>query len=178
MNAAGRVAALALTLLLAAVGAGPAAAHTELVATTPRDGETVASAPAAIELVFSGALQPEFTQLVVTGGDGGRLNLAAPEVSDTTVRQSMPAVLAAGRLVVAYRVVAADGHPITGQISFTYAPVANATPAAATARAAASTPAAPPVGDTGTDWEVWAWLVGGALLVGAGLVTGLSRRAR
>jgi len=181
MHAVGRVAALALTLLLAVAGAGPAAAHTELAATTPRDGQTLASAPAVVELVFTGVLQQEFVQVVVSGGaNGARLDLEAPGVTRTTVRQPLPPALAAGRYVVGYRVVAADGHPITGQISFTYAPAENDPEVTV---AATATAAIPPTGGTGAadasdGWAAWGWLAGAALLAGAVLVMGRSRRAR
>lgn len=191
------LAALVLAAPLAVAAPGAALAHTELTSTTPRDGQSVAAPPAEIRLVFRGELQREFAQLVVSNtGTGARVDLSAPQVSDTTVRQPMPAQLAAGSYVVAYRVVAADGHPITGQFRFEYVapPPAASAPASASASPSASVPATSPApaspalppptqtdasdaADADSGWAAWGWLGGIVLLAGAVLVFRRSRRA-
>jgi copper resistance protein C len=166
--------------------AGPTAAHTDLAAAVPSDGQTVATPPAMVELVFTASLQREFAQVVVarSGRDEGeRLDLPAPDVAGTTLRQPLPGSLTAGRYVVGYRVVAADGHPIVGQLSFTYAPAAHGpspSPDAATSTAAPTGPArndeADGTGDGTSPWA-WGWLAGALLLALAVLVIGRSRGA-
>jgi methionine-rich copper-binding protein CopC len=185
-----RVSVVSVALLLAM--ASPAAAHTELTATVPSDGQRVATPPAAVELVFTSTLQREFADVVVSvvsadrngagDSDGERLDLPAPEVAGATLRQQLPNSLVAGRYVVGYRVVAADGHPVTGQFSFTYAPTAQSP--GGTIPAAAPPPTfsgqsgdAEGTGDGASSWA-WGWLAGVLLLALAALVMRWGRRAR
>jgi methionine-rich copper-binding protein CopC len=180
---------LALAFALAVAPAVPAAAHTELASATPRDGQTLRAAPREVELVFTGELQREFVQVVISDAhDGGQLEIPAPSVAGSTVRQPLPA-LAAGRYLVAYRVVAADGHPITGQLRFTYAPAQTPNPSqnpAARATGSAAALAQPAQRSQGNEseqirlnWMVWGGLAGSALvLVGAVLAIRRSRRAQ
>ncbi|MBK9476329.1 MAG: copper resistance protein CopC [Tetrasphaera sp.] len=70
-----------------------------------------------IELVFNEKVQPNFLQVALTG-PAGALTLPPPTADGATVTQKLPE-LTAGTYRAAYRVVSADGHPISGTISFT-----------------------------------------------------------
>ncbi|MER8005423.1 copper resistance protein CopC [Streptomyces sp. NPDC094149] len=111
----------ALLVLLVLGGAGPASAHAALKSTDPEDGSVLKSAPRRITLTFTesvGLLDDSFRVLdphnkrVPTGraehGPGG---------SDTA-RVTLPADLARGTYVVAWRAVSADSHPVSGAFTF------------------------------------------------------------
>jgi hypothetical protein len=176
------LATLILTFTLIVLWSGTAAAHTQLAASTPGDGQTVGTPPTQLELVFTDALVPEFVRVVVSGPGGGNPglnNLPKPEVADMTVRQPLPTPLTAGSYVVGYRVVASDGHPLSGQIRFTYTPGAPAsTPSAAIPSRAAGTAGQRSESDRAGSWATWGWLAGALLVVAAAVVAGRGRRAR
>ncbi|MGO4604298.1 copper resistance CopC family protein [Terrabacter sp. 2YAF2] len=105
----------AVTLVVAA---GPAAAHDVLVSTAPANGSTVAQTPSKIVLTFTDPALSIGTQMVVTG-PAGSVAIPKPRLVDNTVVQDLPGSSPAGRYTVLWRVTSADGHPVSGQISFT-----------------------------------------------------------
>ncbi|AKN68999.1 transport integral membrane protein [Streptomyces sp. PBH53] len=127
--------ALLLGLLLGT--AAPASAHAVLRASDPADGTVLRTAPRQVTLTFTesvGLLTDSFriydpgNRRVRTGPAGH-----APGRSDTA-RVSLPARLATGTYTVAWRVVSADSHPVSGALTFsvgkrTAAPVAPPDPA-------------------------------------------------
>jgi copper resistance protein C len=119
------VLALAVTLLatavLAVVTAPPAAAHDSLVSSDPADGAQLATPPAAITLNYSADILATGTQVVVTGPDGGPVDVAAPAVAGPVVTAALPEGLPGGAYTVAWRVVSSDGHPIEGSFGFSVA---------------------------------------------------------
>lgn len=103
--------------LLAATLAGPALAHTQLKSAVPADGSTVESAPTEFVLTFSGPVR--FTALSVQKEGGGEQKIAAlPTAAATQAKVAAPK-LENGRHTLNYRVVGADGHVMTGKVSFT-----------------------------------------------------------
>jgi copper transport protein len=111
----------AVLVLLVLGGAGPASAHAALKETDPGDGAVLKSAPRHVTLTFTesvGLLDDSFRVLdpdnrrVDTGGARH-----APGRSDTA-RVTLPAGLAQGTYVVAWRVVSADSHPVSGACTF------------------------------------------------------------
>jgi methionine-rich copper-binding protein CopC len=121
--------------------AAPAWAHTRLVSSTPSAGAS-AEAPGEVVLVFSDPVQPTLSALSVTGPDGQEhvAGTPSPGGDGSSVSQALQGPLDAGTYRVAYRVLAADGHPITGSFAFTVAAPA----VAPSAPAAAATPTATP----------------------------------
>lgn len=119
---------LALTPL--ALVSAPVSAHAELVSSTPRDGADAATLPRTVQLTFSGAVSSTGAFVVVTDPSGAQVAVGKPEVVDGTVTQQTTGGGPAGEYVVAYRVVSADGHPISGELGFTVdAPAAPRQPA-------------------------------------------------
>jgi methionine-rich copper-binding protein CopC len=97
-------------------GAPPASAHAALVRVVPADGAALDSAPSRVTLEFDEPMGSPAT-MVVTGPDGRAVQQGAAKVLGTTV--SVPVrVTATGTYRVAFRVVSADGHPVSGQTSF------------------------------------------------------------
>lgn len=128
--------------------AGPAGAHTELTGSDPADGATVTSPPAAITLTFNEQVQAFLPTVVVTGPDGQPYTAGEPTPSGSTISAPLTPLGPAGPYTVAYRIVSADDHPVTGQIIFTYTPL---TPAGAGSTGAAT---APPAATSSTDRSV------------------------
>lgn len=108
----------------------------------PADGATVRTPPAAVQLVFNEAIDGQFRVVVVTAPSGARVSARSPQVSRAVVRQPLAPLPVAGRYVVTYRVVSADGHVVANRTSFTYAPAGNS-PGTPTAGAPASPPNRP-----------------------------------
>lgn len=113
-------AALALTCAL------PAAAHNELVGSTPADGATVTTAPQEVVLEFDQPVQAPFTQVAVLDAADGHHEQGDPLVEGVTVTQGL-GDLVPGTYRISYRLGSADGHPITGTVTFTVAPTVTPT---------------------------------------------------
>lgn len=159
-----RVSALlvVLTSVLSWTVPDQASAHAGLVRSDPRDGASLVSAPDTVTLTFDEAIgSPAY--VVVTTPDGTRADQGAAELDGGTVTQALHAPAAAaqsGRWTVAFRVVSVDGHPVSGELSFSVAGKrSGGTAAAATASAVAGGQTSP--------WSAHA----GALVLGvSGLV--------
>ncbi|WP_309059926.1 copper resistance protein CopC [Streptomyces sp.] len=122
-------------VLLLLGGAAPASAHAALRGTDPGDGSVVASAPRHVTLTFTesvGLLEDSFR---VYGPDNRRVPLDEPRHADgapDTARVGLPGGLAEGTYTVAWRVVSADSHPVSGAFTFSVgkpSPTAPAVPA-------------------------------------------------
>ncbi|WP_333776393.1 copper resistance CopC/CopD family protein [Streptomyces sp. IBSBF 3136] len=117
-----RLTVLCAGLLLALLGtAAPASAHAALRGTDPADGTVLRSAPRQVTLTFTesvGLLTDSFrvydprNHQVRTGGADH-----VPGRSDTA-RVTLPARLGTGTYTVAWRVVSADSHPVSGALTF------------------------------------------------------------
>ena len=96
----------------------PAYAHVQLVSSTPGDGAAVSTAPGEVVLRFSEAVRTP-AYVVVSGPGGSRLDDGSAEVVDNTVSEELTPISEPGEYTVAYRIVSVDGHPVTGELSFT-----------------------------------------------------------
>lgn len=133
---------LALVLASAVVAltaASPASAHTDLVSATPSSGSTVEAAPSGVELDFSWSVQARLAQVVVRDAEG-RDHVIGPVASFGSRVEARVQGLRAGRYTVAYRVVAADGHPVVGRYTFDVAAGAVTAPRARTVASGAPAP--------------------------------------
>ncbi|GAA3525159.1 hypothetical protein AFL01nite_14040 [Aeromicrobium flavum] len=96
----------------------PAQAHTSLISSDPTAGSRTEEVPDRIVLTFSEDLrQPSEASLIVDGSALG----AEVKVDGPRLVVVPPADAAGGAYQVNYRVVSADGHPITGTHEFTVA---------------------------------------------------------
>ncbi|MCY7402623.1 MAG: copper resistance protein CopC [Nocardioides sp.] len=153
---AARLLALLALLMLCQLGlTGPASAHTSLVSTVPAAGAVSGPAPQQVALTFSKAVSPVLAEVVVTGPDGQQWQAGAPSTSGADVTQPLQPLTVPGEYQVAWRVVAADGHPISGTYAFQFAapvpvqPAADAPvqPAGDASTGSAAPPQTPPAAD-------------------------------
>jgi copper resistance protein C len=139
-RAAALLGVLAPTAALGIALAPPASAHDELVSSSPDDGARVAS-PRALTLTYSESLVGTGFRVVVRGPDGrvgGDVRL-----SGARLVQRFDTPLAPGPYDVVWRVVSADGHPISGRLSFTVRGAASASPTSSSSSSSAATSSAP-----------------------------------
>ncbi|WP_432117339.1 copper resistance protein CopC [Streptomyces sp. bgisy032] len=118
-----RVRALVLLLLAVAcallAGAGPASAHAAVTGSDPGQGAVVDEAPARITLTFSEQVAVSGDSLRVLDPDGERADTGEPSgVSGTTYAVRLKPGLPDGTYTVAYQVVSADSHPVSGAYTF------------------------------------------------------------
>ncbi|WP_097266016.1 copper resistance CopC/CopD family protein [Streptomyces sp. TLI_55] len=109
-------------VLLLFGGAGPASAHAALRACDPEDGGVLKTAPRHLTLTFTesvGLLDDSFR---VLDPDNRRVRTGEPEHvpgRSDTARVTLPAKgLGEGTFTVAWRVVSADSHPVSGAFTF------------------------------------------------------------
>ncbi|NUR90964.1 MAG: copper resistance protein CopC [Nonomuraea sp.] len=167
---------LLTVLLLAGVALGfaPAAqAHNVLVGSDPRDGATLSASPAQVTLVFDQAVRQGYAQVGVTGADGASWTDGTAVVAAERVSVKVRPLPAGGSYVVGYRILSADGHPVTGKISFSLAATATGV-SAGQADQGASAEAAEAAANGGAGMAV-VWIVAALLLLAAGTVVALRR---
>ena len=109
----------ALGFLIMAVFLAPSAsAHDVLVSSDPDDGEEV-EAPSEFSITFNNDPIDMESAIVITGPDGDDAEIETdPIVEGRDVYTELPD-LEPGEYDVTWRVVSSDGHPISGEQSFT-----------------------------------------------------------
>jgi methionine-rich copper-binding protein CopC len=118
MDGVPRSFAMLLTVFaLVLVGRGSADAHASLVSTSPEDGSTIATAPPSVALTFSEDV--ESGDVAVAAPDGSKVTTSEPRLSGPTMTADLEPSDQRGQFTVSYRVVTGDGHPVTGQFTFT-----------------------------------------------------------
>ena len=168
-------------LLLGVLGllvlpAAPALAHTEQVSVSPAPGSSTTGSVPAVEIDFSDEVLPGLACVVVRDARGrdhvaGRVAVLGGRVS-ARLEDIGP-----GRYRVDYRVVADDGHPVTGSYRFRVAAAptgGTGGPGGATAGTATSPtpPVAAAVAGRSADARNWGFP---ALLVGVVVLSGAAR---
>lgn len=122
-TALGAAGLLAIALGVLAGPALPALAHNTVIGESPEADSTVTAQPDTVWLETSDALLDAegATVMDVLGPDGLHYATECPTVEGAVA--SVPAELGPeGEYTVAWRVVSADGHPITGEFVFTWTP--------------------------------------------------------
>jgi copper transport protein len=113
-------AVVAIAVVLAALAAAPSAfGHAILLQTTPSNGTILREAPPTIDLRFNEAVETAFGSLRLYACDGSRIDSGeitrpAPDSVSTSVGRSLPR----GTYTVTWRVISADGHPLSGAFLF------------------------------------------------------------
>lgn len=188
------LAAALLTAFLILLAPLSASAHDALLASSPEADGTVDTLPAALTLTFSAKLidGEGATEVVVTDASGASVTDGAATVDGAIVTQPLVAEASAGDYHVVWKIVSSDGHPTSGEYTFTVAnstvtaqptETAAATPSAAqTASPTADTPAPTPVAtpDEGSSASNWIWLLAilGVLVIAVAAVIGFALRGR
>jgi methionine-rich copper-binding protein CopC len=140
--------------------ATPASAHNNLVSSTPAENATVQDTPTRIELVFDKPVQKGegLNTVTVTGPDDTGWKTGDVDISGNKATASLDELGPAGKYQVKYRVVSADGHPVSGDVPFTLAKAGNGTSIATVE-----------TDDGGGGLPIWVWIVGAVVVLGAGV---------
>jgi methionine-rich copper-binding protein CopC len=167
--------AVVVTLLAALallVGAAPAFAHSRLSGSDPVDGASLDNGPERVSLTFNESLTPGFNTVTVVGPDGLRYESGDVALDGPTVSVDVAPLGPAGRYEIGYRVISADGHPVTGSVAFTLTSPGSGTGVAppATGGPAAAAPALPGEAE---GMPVWPWILGVLVLIGGGVFAAL-----
>jgi methionine-rich copper-binding protein CopC len=166
---AGLVAAATVAGLLILGFAPPAAAHNSLIGSDPRDGSSLESGPAKIDLKFDQPVQAGagLNTITVIGPNNDHWEAGTAEVASNVVTAPVRPLGPAGVYKIGYRILSADGHPVSGELKFTLTKAGNGTPAAVTGQASG-----PPSStqDTSDGMPAWVWIAGAVVLLAAGLV--------
>jgi methionine-rich copper-binding protein CopC len=114
---------LALSIPLIATSALPAYAHTSLELSTPSDGQSIEFMPTQLSASFDEDLIEIEGEVVNTleleSADGARYMLSSATIAGPIVSANAgDGEYPAGDYLLKYRVVSADGHPVTGEIRF------------------------------------------------------------
>jgi hypothetical protein len=165
-----RVVSLLLTGLVAGAvvlgTATPVFAHNSLVSSDPKDGSQLEAGPTAITLTFDQPVQAgeKFNTITVTGPEGTRWEAEGePTVKNNSVVFPVRPLGPAAEYTIGYRVLSADGHPVTGSLKFALTKAGDGTPAPATAtQHSGSTPS------DGGGVPIWVWIAGAVVLLGGG----------
>jgi methionine-rich copper-binding protein CopC len=165
-----------LTALALLSGSAPAWAHSRLEGSDPANGARVASPPASVSLRFNENVQPGFTVMTLIGPDGKDYHTGpVRELNETITVAALP-LGPAGEYQIGYRVVSADGHPVSGATSFTLTtPGPGSSAASPVTSTGGSNPAVPNTAppDTNGGAPIWPWFLGAALLLGGGVMFAL-----
>ena len=118
------LALLGVAAALIGVPTGTALAHNSLLSSDPAAGSTVTVAPTQIVWVFQNSVPLDTMTVTLIDATGVRTELAGSvhgPSGDTEVITPLPA-LQPGAISLRWRLVGADGHPITDSIDVTIAP--------------------------------------------------------
>jgi methionine-rich copper-binding protein CopC len=112
-----------LSFPVIAISAIPANAHTSLELSTPSDGQSIEFIPAELSASFDEELIEIEGEMVNTleleSADGTKYVLSSATIAGSTVSaNTRDGEYPAGDYLLKYRVVSADGHPISGEIAF------------------------------------------------------------
>lgn len=117
-----RITALVVSLMAAFVvlaGVGTASAHADFVSSDPADGAILSTPPAQMTLTFSEDLLAGANTVSITDKTGAVVATESVEPQGPSIVMPWPSAASGGTYQVAYRVVSADGHPITGAVVIT-----------------------------------------------------------
>jgi len=114
--------AAALALVLPALVPAAASAHATLEGTSPARGATLAHAPAEVQFRFDESVEASFGALHVFDSRGREVQTGAafhPGGRGSVVAVRLEPGLRNGAYTATYRVISADGHPVSSGFVFT-----------------------------------------------------------
>lgn len=173
--------AAAVGLVLAV--AAPASAHNYVVSSTPAEDEVLTELPTSWELVTNESLlyvgNDEVFGLLARDADGLYYGDGCVDVSGARM-SATPAIGEPGEYTLVFSFISADGHPLTGEIPFEWAPTTAteaATGSAEVPRCGATAddpePDAAPDAGAGIPSELL-WIGGAVLAVALAVVVALA----
>jgi methionine-rich copper-binding protein CopC len=114
--------------LIFAVTTTPAIAHTKLLTSDPAAGSLVESWPTEISLTFDEDLinigDEKSNFLVVNNAVGDQISADDEVLTGSQIKVSLDPNTTTGPVLVYYRVVSADGHPVEGEYTFNFGSIA------------------------------------------------------
>lgn len=113
------LAATAAAVLLVLAIAAPASAHDELVSSDPASGQRMPEAPASVSLSFSADVLTIGAAIIVVDQSGTDWAIGEPSIDAGTVTVALAPGMPDAGYEVRWRVVSADGHPVSGLVPFT-----------------------------------------------------------
>jgi copper resistance protein C len=155
------VAGSLLAGLAVAALATPASAHNVLIGTTPKAGSSITSGPAKVTFNFDAPVQHGDDTIVVIGPNGTHWEkTSVATVIGDTVSTTVAPLGPVGVYTASYHIISADGHAVTGDMTFTLTKAGSGQPvAAATASSTGS-------GSGGGGVPVWVWIVIAVVVLG------------
>jgi hypothetical protein len=159
---------LAVAGLLAGVAvaalATPASAHNVLVGSEPAAGASISASPTEVRFDFNAPVQFGDDTIVVLGPNGTHWERSQnATVTGDSVSTPVAPLGPAGVYTASYHIISADGHPVTGDITFTLTKAGNGTPVTSTQAASTTS------GGGGGGVPVWVWLVLAVVVLGGAL---------
>jgi methionine-rich copper-binding protein CopC len=121
-----RISIAALLALMIAAFSTPqgASAHTRLISSTPEVGVTLNNWPTQVKLEFDQALvdigQEKSNFVVVNNSLGDQVSQDDEVINENVISVSLTPNEVKGPVLVFYRVVSADGHPVEGEFAFNF----------------------------------------------------------
>lgn len=102
-----------------------AIAHAGVISSNPTEGQVLTEMPKEISVTFSEELlllpEKQVNTLLLNPYDGPPINLINIRVEENNLIASLPrAQYSPGRYEMAYRVISADGHEVSGIVSFSF----------------------------------------------------------
>jgi copper transport protein len=113
--------ALALAVVALALAPAAAGAHARLETTSPERGVTVAAEPQTVVFRFDEPVEATFGAVRVFDASGRRVDdgrLVRPRGDQRQAGAALKRGLADGTYTATYRVISADGHPVSGGFTF------------------------------------------------------------
>jgi methionine-rich copper-binding protein CopC len=145
--------------LAVAAFATPASAHNVLISTSPKAGSSVTTGPAKVTFTFDAPIQHGDDTIVVIGPNGTHWEkTSVATVLGDSVSTTVGTLGPAGVYTASYHIISADGHAVTGDMTFTLSKAGSGQPIAAAT--ASST------GSGGGGVPVWVWLVIAVVVLG------------
>ena len=188
-------------LLLVVFPVSAATGHAGLAFSSPEDGAVLDIAPEEVVLTFTEELLSDLVEISVLDADDNPVVITeVPQTPPpgTDVKIPWPADLPPGEYSVAFRVVSADGHPVTGRVTFSYENPREVPEASSPSEGPATPePSVEPTTESGSDASpdatfedivpaedepdgslIGPLLIAGAVIVGIGVVVSIVMLAR
>ena len=125
--------------------ASPAAAHVDFLGSTPANVSTVPGPISEVVLEYSGAADPIDSDFRIENSSGASLPISSvTNDGDNKVVVTSAAPMPSGRTKVIWALRGADGHRMSGSVSFTVTPSSGASPTTTVAAGQPTTPSEPP----------------------------------
>jgi hypothetical protein len=151
------LAAVAVTAL-----ATPAFAHNVLVGSYPQAGTTVSTGPTEVRFDFNAPVKYGDDTIVVLGPNNTHWERTqTATVTGNSVSVPVAPLGPAGVYTASYHIISADGHPVTGDITFTLTQAGTGKPVTVAASTAS--------GGGGGGVPVWVWIVVAVVVLGGAL---------